>query len=338
MRAIADTLPILREEPTSVLLGDPNGPPMVFGAEAITKALSAKRAAPLAATARKSGSAETQTQPEDGEESHASDSGSQTPPATAAKQSAPDDASTRSGNETVLGFKERLRQIRERSAAGASAERAAKPAAPAHDVARPTASKKGGPREAARPTDTKPAGSPIPLLDGGVERTEAAIASAVASALEDARKAHTSELEAALRAQKDKAAEELRTAREAWVSEEGERLAKALAETIEGVRDDLRTAVSEVLAPVVETAVRERALDEFASVLSRLMDDEETPFLTVDGPKDLIEDLRARLADVTTLSFQPGASEELSVRVGDTEIRTALAEWAATIDTAKAQA
>ncbi|MEO1122185.1 MAG: hypothetical protein AAFW88_13145 [Pseudomonadota bacterium] len=127
-------------------------------------------------------------------------------------------------------------------------------------------------------------------------------------------------------------------ARAEWVREEGAALAAAFESQMAEQRIELSDAIAKVLKPLVSAGMRERTVERFALLLSRLSNDSETPFLTVSGPQDLLDVLADKLKGITTVTLQTSSATDLSVHIGDTELRTALSKWAADIELAEATA
>lgn len=246
--------------------------------------------------------------------------------------------------ETVKTFRARVREIRDTSA-HAYDDRLASlaPSAPGGTA---HAESESGPAPHATPSAAQPGAKTrsakfaipqdVPLLEPVREEKapdhEKRIKDAVETALAEAQREHEAALDA-LRAEAEAAATaRLVETRAQWTREEGERLAAAFEAQLNELRLDLTDAVASVLKPLVNTTIRDRALERFATLLSRLSHDAASPFLTVHGPQDLLDALADKLHGITTVSLQQSPSADLSVRIGDTEIRTTFADWAAEIE------
>lgn len=303
MRALADTLPVLREEAGSGLAQDTSGGGQAFDPEKIAKALTAQRGGG------------TTVDPSTFSGVHGEVIG------------AADSASPRQAG--VHDFRSHLARITD----------------PSVNKTRPSANAAlTAARSAMAGTSTRSAKTAI-LEHDDVFETEIAeaelpqtdrVQSAVDEALAKAQAEHESAMEAAREEAEAQATARVVEARARWVREEGERLAGQFDEQLAELAMDLNDQIGRVLAPVVSAAVRDRAVERFASLLTRLSHDTSTPFLTVSGPQDLLDALKPHLAGLGTVNLQTADAADLSVSIGDTELRTTLAEWAAEIELSEA--
>lgn len=120
--------------------------------------------------------------------------------------------------------------------------------------------------------------------------------------------------------------------RAAWASEEGARLGDAIGAAFQVLEETVGDAVAAILSPVLQDALRARAVDELASTLRRLMASDQR-ILRISGPEDLLEALRGRLCgDISAIAFE--AAEEIDVHVvaEQTIIETQLRAWMTRID------
>jgi hypothetical protein len=169
------------------------------------------------------------------------------------------------------------------------------------------------------------------------DRIEAARASGFASGEASARAA----LAATVAGLGEEHARELADAREAWVSAEADKLAHQLAAGLNDLEVRLTDATARVLAPVLQAEVAGQAIADLSSELARLLANAADVSLSISGPEDLLEALRARLADQLagkTVSVDYRQSEEPDVRIvaGQTVLETRLGVWAAKIGEALA--
>jgi hypothetical protein len=112
----------------------------------------------------------------------------------------------------------------------------------------------------------------------------------------------------------------------------GERLATGLEE----IKQRFAHEVSRVLERFLESAVRDRALAELGDTVAALLARKGSAIVRVSGPGDLVEALRARLPqDGAGIAFEAAAgAPDVTVRLDDTVVRTAIAEWSARLASA----
>ena len=159
----------------------------------------------------------------------------------------------------------------------------------------------------------------------------------IIAAREEGLRVGRSEAEARLQAERQRLEEEharaLAEAQARWQEETGRRLAEDLEKGLGQMRRALEEALAEILEPLLEDAARQRALAGFAAVVSRMMAADEGLRLRVKGDPSMLEALSAALgeeAEKIAMEAAPG-SPELTTHVDSTVIRTALEEWRATL-------
>ncbi len=103
-----------------------------------------------------------------------------------------------------------------------------------------------------------------------------------------------------------------------------ERLAAGLAT----INETVGHHVARVLARFLESAVRERAIDELSETLAALLADGHATQIRVSGPADLVERLRS-VATTAGVSLEAviGESADVRVTVDDTSIETRIRAW-----------
>ena len=133
---------------------------------------------------------------------------------------------------------------------------------------------------------------------------------------------------------------ELRLAeeRQRWTEETADRLADRISDGLREIEASLAAGVAGALAPLLDTLVRQRAVDELSTTVSLLLRSDRHIDLTISGPDDLLARLRARL-DAYSHSIQFAAGGEADVRVtfNDTVIETRIAAWTERLAAAAAE-
>ncbi len=144
----------------------------------------------------------------------------------------------------------------------------------------------------ASPMPTEPPSPVEPLMTLTVAELEARLAAARRSALAEAASAHEAALaEAALARAADTAAA-VAAARGEWAAGEGKAAAAGL-EALATLRELLAAKVADVLRPLLARALAERARLALGVALDQILDDPDQPCLTVSGPADLLDAIRA---------------------------------------------
>ncbi|MGY2047715.1 hypothetical protein [Methylobacterium sp. JK268] len=142
-------------------------------------------------------------------------------------------------------------------------------------------------------------------------------------------------LEAALAESQAIADEQMRESRRDWAEREGRVLAEALARAMDGLESRLTERVAHLLLPVLDEALRARAVSELREAIARLLADSAKPALRVSGPPDLLAALAAALGPLAEgLALAPGEGPDLTVTAEDAVIETQLAAWSALLATA----
>ena len=124
--------------------------------------------------------------------------------------------------------------------------------------------------------------------------------------------------------------------------------AKVMAERLAGAMKELESeicaSVAAILAPFVVDIVRRRAIDDLARTLTSMVADRRPASLKVDGPRDLLDALKAALNDfplpveyvpIAALAYDPLEaghqgdvdSIEVQVRLDERVVRTEIGAW-----------
>lgn len=163
------------------------------------------------------------------------------------------------------------------------------------------------------------------------EQLDAARADGVAQGREEARaemEARFAELEAAFEAR-------LQQEREAWAQRDGARLAAAMLQGLEGVREDVIAATAQGLKPFLVESVRQRALAELSKAIEDLLLRDPEAGMVISGPKDLLDVLEVHLAErAGSFTFKPSETPEVEVKAGAALLSTRIAAWVEKINEA----
>ncbi len=158
-------------------------------------------------------------------------------------------------------------------------------------------------------------------------RLAAAREEGFAAGLEEGMARARAEADARIAALEKAHAEELSTRERLWADRLAAELAGRLQEGFRHLARRLEEAVADVLAPLVQEAVREQALADLAATLVSLS--EEGLRIQVKGPSHLIEALKARLPDCPLETEMNEEMADIHVHLADAVIETRLAEWQA---------
>jgi hypothetical protein len=171
---------------------------------------------------------------------------------------------------------------------------------------------------------------------GGRDRSEATDAAArMAEANESAKAAAMAMLEAKLAEERALSAQRLAAEREAWVTEQGARLAGQLAAGLQALEAQIADTAAKVLAPFLEARLCRQAIAELRTDLQVLLAKDANICLSVTGPEDLLQILRKELSG-SPCSVTYVADETCDVRItaDQTLLETRLGAWKARIEEA----
>lgn len=106
------------------------------------------------------------------------------------------------------------------------------------------------------------------------------------------------------------------------------KLGDELASAVAAVEHRISGAVARILAPILEQARLEQVLTALVDSVTKLRVGSAPKFIQVRGPKEILERLAERSADVgVEVRFCERATIEVSVEADDTMIETHLAGW-----------
>lgn len=172
---------------------------------------------------------------------------------------------------------------------------------------------------------------PIPGVE--FERLPEAATSAIEDAyqrgLEEGRREAEARLAHDLGEQKAAAELKLGEARKAWAADFGQVLSKELKDGVQEMHHLLADNFSNVLLPIIRDEMRSEAVRKISDALRKTAaSDWEGPFL-VEGPADLLQELRENLGDMESLiECRMVESQDVRVTINETILETQLAAWA----------
>ena len=179
--------------------------------------------------------------------------------------------------------------------------------------------------------------APIPLspqdvseapADDSLLQLEAARESGRAEGLEAARREFAAELEQALQLHR----EQLAAARRKWSEEESTTLRASLTAGLTEMETRLAQSLSKVITPFVVDVLRKQMIEELTETIAVLIGSNETISIKIDGPADLLDFLRDKLAEVPArIEYEVTEGVDVSVRAEQTMIETQLSAWIARI-------
>lgn len=136
-----------------------------------------------------------------------------------------------------------------------------------------------------------------------------------------------------LAGEEERFAERLASAREAWTQDQGSLIANGVVKALGVIERGICEGAERILKQVIDEAMRERAMAEFAESIGHLLRDGEAGVITVHGPADLLVALRTRLLPHGgTVAFNEHDSPEVWVRVDQTHIETRFGAWRSSLE------
>ena len=115
--------------------------------------------------------------------------------------------------------------------------------------------------------------------------------------------------------------------REAWCTQEGDRLASGFADALQALGAGLTDRVGHLLVPVLTELLRRQAVDELAQSLARILGDARAP-VRVSGPADLLDAVAGRLGPFEpAVEFVAADTADVAVQADQTVIETQLGAW-----------
>ncbi|GAB5375591.1 MAG: hypothetical protein AcusKO_20530 [Acuticoccus sp.] len=170
-------------------------------------------------------------------------------------------------------------------------------------------------------------------FDGGAQKPAATRDDGHDKALAEAYAAGERAIAAAREEEAQKAAAALDAAREEWAEATAAALSAQLDQAFVDLHNRLSDAIAAALAPVLEEAMRQRAVERFSTSLERLLGRQGTATpITIAGPPALLAAFTAIRGDDTAgLKLVASEDSELVASVNDTTLRTTIKAWASAL-------
>lgn len=167
---------------------------------------------------------------------------------------------------------------------------------------------------------------------GSASEIEARIADAHARGILEGQAAAQVASEAALSRQVADAAQSLKKERQRWSETEGARLSALMTDAMADLERRIADQVARCLKQVMDEGVRLRAIAQLSATLDELLRKGEYTAISITGPDDLLDVMRARLdGDYPRLTFIPAEGTDLVVSADETILETRIAAWSAAI-------
>ena len=162
---------------------------------------------------------------------------------------------------------------------------------------------------------------------------ELQVSEAHARGILEARAEAQVELDVALAKQAAEFESRLAAEREAWVAEQGSRLAQLVAAQLEDIEQRISQRVSLVLQPFIGEEIRDKAVRELSEVLDGMLAKGDYAKISVSGPQDLVAAMETRLGGSHPgISFLPGEAVDVVVVADETILETRIGAWVAAIE------
>lgn len=123
-------------------------------------------------------------------------------------------------------------------------------------------------------------------------------------------------------------------ARQGWVAAEGNALGEALQRAVKELETRLAETTARVLRPFLETKIREAAVGELVTTIEAVLARDKAARVEIAGPEDLLDVVRARLADKVPATFVSSEAGDIRVIIDQTILETRLGAWMAAIEEA----
>jgi hypothetical protein len=156
---------------------------------------------------------------------------------------------------------------------------------------------------------------------------------AFARGIDDGRAAAESEFEAKLEEQKAEFAAQLAAERQEWAAATGEELANRLLAAVQEFESRVADTTARILKPFLAAGLHRQAIEELQSSLDMLMANDSGVSLSISGPADVLETLRAQLAGKpASVSYTPSDDCDVRIVAGPAVLETRLKGWMAKLD------
>jgi hypothetical protein len=116
--------------------------------------------------------------------------------------------------------------------------------------------------------------------------------------------------------------------RSVWAAEQGAGLGDRIDQAFDALSTDVGDAVSTILAPFLETALRARIVEELLRTLEKVLKGGRPSSLKISGPEDLLDQIRRTLGDsAIAIEFEANDAVDVRVVADRTVIETQLEAW-----------
>ena len=147
---------------------------------------------------------------------------------------------------------------------------------------------------------------------------------AMREALADAEACRDSELATLKNAHALELADAVVAARKDWTRDQGLVLAVQIDEALRGLKDTLSDRIADVLRPMLAETIVSRTVDALAETIDRIVADASHPCLTLRGPADLLDAIRAQRSTLDGITFEPADRTDVVLRADGLKIETRL--------------
>ncbi|MGO4573379.1 hypothetical protein [Microvirga sp. 2TAF3] len=162
-----------------------------------------------------------------------------------------------------------------------------------------------------------------------VDHHAEAIRAAVEAACAEEREAAENRLIEALEAQKARFEEKFQAEREAWTLKESGVIAERFGAALVDLENVLSERIANVLRPVMLTSLRDKSIAATKAVLSSFLSETSSRMIKIQGPTDLLDDIRKSLGDqAAAFEFVKAETVDVSIVADDIFIETQLTSWA----------
>jgi hypothetical protein len=187
-------------------------------------------------------------------------------------------------------------------------------------------------RELSPDTARKKSAKGLSDFDLGATELERRIEEARMLGVLEGRAAVQAEFDARMKSQVSELEKKFAQERARWARDEGERLGTRLLASIEGLKAYISNTVASVLRPVLAEEVRRRAVGELTTTLDKMLSGGELGKITISGPRDLIEPMRAHLGGkASNVTYVTAEGCDLAVQANETVLETRIGAWVAAI-------
>lgn len=135
------------------------------------------------------------------------------------------------------------------------------------------------------------------------------------------------ELEDRLELERISIDERVKNERKHWTEQESERLSEKIHSAVSGGLSEFERRLAGVLTRLTERKLGERMTEEFCRTIQIALADEESPILSLHGPKDLLESISQKLERRgITISKTIDPQPDIFARFGQTMLQTRVDE------------